>query len=304
MTIVLTDISLRQLGPLAQHGMQMVETKSTFERARFTGLASLSGITFILYTSGRLVIQHGKDQENQVEQLLAALQLRTVPAPVKKQSTQMTLGQSDTRQAESLDLPVIAPNHIGSDEALKGDTFGGLVVCAFAMKKDDAASLINLGVKDSKLLTDEQIRRIASALQKDHPDKFCVRSYLPQEYNEQIAQGKKVTALLNELHTWCARELQEKATTPLQHVVDKYPGCTAGDLHIEKAESLSLAVAAASILARAKGLEQFDILSTHAGFTLPLGSTHVDAALLRLKKEGKDLNVFAKTSFRNVQEYL
>ena len=50
---------------------------------------------------------------------------------------------------------------VGSDEVGNGSYFGPLVVCAVYASKDQLPALKALGVKDSKMLTDPQIRAMA-----------------------------------------------------------------------------------------------------------------------------------------------
>jgi ribonuclease HIII len=101
------------------------------------------------------------------------------------------------------------------------------------------------------------------------------------------------------LHEECASYLQ-----PGKHVVDKYPGCSAGDLQEEKAESKYVEVAAASVLARDAALKQISSLSAMAGFRIPLGSTHVQLALIELRHRGLSFSKFVKLDFNNVKEML
>ena len=72
----------------------------------------------------------------------------------------------------------------------------------------------------------------------------------------------------------------------------------------EKADSKYVEVAAASILVRAVGLQQMKNLSALAGFSLPLGSTHVKEALKKLKEQGFEFRKFVKMDFKNVKEFL
>lgn len=181
---------------------------------------------------------------------------------------------------------------IGSDEALKGDTFGGIVVAALKANPKQREFLKELGVCDSKTLSDKKILLLAPKL-KVLP--HTILSLSPQEYNKH--QGS-LTLLLNSLHT--------KAALPLKpgfHIVDEYPGCTAGDTCETKAESKYLEVAAASILARAATLEQLAELSQKAGFLIPKGSTHVKEALEQLKNKKLPLQNFVKLNFKNVREF-
>jgi ribonuclease HIII len=183
---------------------------------------------------------------------------------------------------------------IGSDESLKGDTFGGLVVAG--VKADDKIreELNKLGVRDSKKITDKKVLLMAKGIKVIA--EYKIRNVFPKEYNKSELT---LTPWLNKLHQECYDYLK-----PGKHVVDKYPGCTVGDIQEEKAEDKYVEVAAASILARAEALKQIDTLSDKAGFKLPKGSTHVKSALVELKKKGLDFKKFVKVDFRNVREFL
>ncbi len=183
---------------------------------------------------------------------------------------------------------------IGSDETMKGDTFGGIVVAG--VKADDKirAQLWEIGVADSKTLADSKIVRLAEKIRKIAPCE--VKSLFPEEYNKQDGN---MTELLNLLHSQVGKYLQ-----PGRQVVDKYPGCKVGEVIEEKAESKYLEVAAASILARDAALKQWDYLSQEAGFTVPKGSTHVQEGLRKLKESGLPFRKFVKINFKNVKEFL
>lgn len=186
---------------------------------------------------------------------------------------------------------------VGSDECLKGDTFGGLVVAAAKAGPKEREKLIEIGVRDSKSLSDGKImiysRKITEILGEKN---ISVLEVFPEDYNKI----KSVTALLNSMHARAARSL-----LPADEVViDQYPGCSiAGAITETKAESKYVEVAAASIMARAQGLKQIEELTKLAGFKIPLGSTHVKSALLELKKRGLAPEKFVKLSFRNVKDF-
>lgn len=191
--------------------------------------------------------------------------------------------------------------YIGSDETLKGDTFGGIVVAA-VYASDNV--LMQYHVRDSKLIADHHIEQIAQQIKSNCVYSLCILT--PKEYNDSIASGVNVTQLLNKLHTRVADEIRHKINLPTGtiHIVDHYPGCSVGTKSETKAESHYPAVAAASILARQAALNQMDALSKQAGFIVPKGSTHVLWALERLKKENQQLEYFVKTSFKNVTPFL
>ncbi len=183
---------------------------------------------------------------------------------------------------------------IGSDEVLKGDTFGGIVVAAVKANRDQREQLVALGVTDSKLLDDKKVLLLAPKIEQLAG--CIVKSMYPPEYN---AFKGSITDLLNRLHKECYDYLK-----PGTHVVDKFPGCIVGDIIETQAESKYIEVAAASIVARAHGLKQLNDLSKRAGFTVPKGSTHVAEALKTLKERNLFPAEFVKLNFKNVKEAL
>lgn len=267
---VFENVSKDAVQKLVKKGFTKIESKSIYEQARL----QQGEITLIIYTSGKLLIQGNKSKVAQTTELLIKLGIGDV---VKSEAFRKEKGW-----------------FIGSDESLKGDTFGGLVVAAVKADESLRQKLIELGAADSKTLEDKEILSLAAKIKELVPCE--IRSVLPQEYNHH---KESVTKLLDKLHRECAHFLQ-----PGIHVVDKYPGCAVGDIMEEKAESKYVEVAAASILARAAALKQLDYLSVQAGFTLPKGSTHVRLALRELQERGLDFRNFVKLHFENVKEFL
>ncbi len=186
---------------------------------------------------------------------------------------------------------------IGSDESLKGDSFGGIVVAGVLATEAQRKELSRIGVMDSKKLSTQKITYLANCIMQIVP--YAVQSIMPQEYN-----NTSLTLLLNTLHKQVATELAQNVSPKPVHIVDLYPGCRVGDIMETKAESKYVEVAAASILARNAALQQMDELSHKAGFTLPLGSTHVTDALIELKKRKLNPAHFVKLHFKNVQAIL
>jgi ribonuclease HIII len=188
---------------------------------------------------------------------------------------------------------------IGSDESLKGDTFGGIAVAAVRADDSTRRTLEKLGVRDSKTISDNKIRLLSERIKKTAPVFFV--SMLPEEFNEEITRYG-TTEVLNKLHTKCINALKHGEE---EIIVDQYPGCRIeGAKLLTHAENKYAEVAAASIIARAEAIKQMKELSCSAGFELPFGSTHVLDALVRIRDEGKDFRKFAKTSFRNVRDVM
>ncbi|MFT4310742.1 MAG: hypothetical protein ACMXYC_03860 [Candidatus Woesearchaeota archaeon] len=207
-------------------------------------------------------------------------------------------GSLDPTRETKQDLPVI---YIGSDESLKGDTFGGMTFGAVLLYPQQREQLTRMGITDSKKISDTAIPLLANKI-REVTSFTHVISLLPQQYNEYT-----LTGLLNRYHQEVADALIARFTDTryrIEHVVDKFPGCVVGNIIIPKAESVYVEVAAASILARQAALEQREYLSKQAGFLLPLGSTHVQEALEKVLRTQKDPNKFVKLHFKNVQKAL
>ncbi len=265
--VVFQNVTKEQLLKLKDFSWE--EPKTVHEELRLRK----GEVSFILYSSGKLLLQ-GKPEA--VEKAAKEFEKKGIGERVAAEIFRKEQGWI-----------------IGTDESLKGDTFGGLVVAGVKANDELRRKLIELGVADSKTLADQEVLQMAEKIKHLVPCE--VKSILPVEYNAQ----PEVTKLLNKLHKECADYL-----FPGKHVVDKYPGCTVGDIQIERAESKYAEVAAASVLARAAALQQLDYLSAQAGFRLPKGSTHVKLALFEMKERGLDFNKFVKVIFRNVKEYL
>ncbi len=267
MTIFL-NVTKEQAEKLLRNGFAKEEVKTVYEALRL----KKSGITIILYTSGKLLLQ-GKNIDEAVKLI-----------------RKLKMGIEQTAEQFLAETGWV----IGSDEALKGDTFGGIVVAAVKANGLLRKKLMELGVADSKTLSDKEILTMSEKIKQTVSCE--IKSLLPEEYNRR--EGN-VTDLLNKLHQQAAQELQ-----PGKHIVDKYPGCAVGDIAVEKAESRYAEVAAASVLARAAALQQLDYLSLLAGFTIPKGSTHVKLALYELQERKLDFSKFVKIDFSNVVEFL
>ena len=253
-----------------------IPKKNDYEVLRLNGET-----TIILYTSGKLLIQGKAEKVKEVEDLFS----NKLKAPIRNNTNNFIGYHFDDNFPSYVKDDYI----IGSDESLKGDTFGGIIVAAVKANRQQHQDLIELGVGDSKKLSETNIKNLAQEIKKSY--QYKIIELHPEEYNKY-----KVTDLLNKLHKDSAKALE-----PGFHIVDEYPGCNIANKRLTKAESYFPEVAAASILARAKALDQIEELSAKLGIKIPLGSTHVKEALIFLKNSSKNPNEYVKISFKNVQ---
>lgn len=282
--LVCKNANDKQAKEFLEEGFAIDNVKSEYEEIRLSKL----GASVVFYTSGKLVVQVKDEEEDRMRSIL------------EKKGLIIEKNKTKTNQ----NIEYTYHNVIGTDETLKGDTFGGLIIVGAYFSEKEEEILIGFGVKDSKLINDANIKMISEMLLKRFPDRFVIEELEPSEYNMLIEEKKSATILLNYFHEKIAKKLKKHFGKEIMHLVDEYPGCAVGDKKITKAEQQSMAVAAASIVARHKALVQFERLSDQAGFMLPKGSTHVSAALEVLIKNNRDLKLFAKTSFKNVQKAL
>lgn len=197
---------------------------------------------------------------------------------------------------------------VGIDEAGKGDYFGPLVVAGVRITgKEVAEELQKLGVRDSKTLGVAAARPMADhILEAVGPQNVCVVVLSPREYEARRSVAGNVNKLLDEVDTEIIGKLKDEVEII---VVDQYAASAWERLKPFVPEGVRLevrtraeddaAVAAASVVARARQLEEMEKLSTRIGFRLPRGSTEVIEPGLRVLREAGEegLKDVAKTSF-------
>lgn len=173
-----------------------------------------------------------------------------------------------------------AAGHIGTDESGKGDYFGPLVIAGFYGPDDQEAVLRELGVRDSKALSDKRIGEIAASLQAGYV--HSVVAVGPEKYNELYEKFRN----LNKLLAWGHARVIENILGTVdcaQAVTDQF-----GDERfvlnalMQKGKRIELvqrprgeedvAVAAASILARAEFVRRLQALSREWGVDLHKGA--------------------------------
>lgn len=205
---------------------------------------------------------------------------------------------------------------IGIDESGKGDYFGPLVIAAVFVDATTQGELALMEVRDSKKISDGRILEMAPDIKTICP--HSVIAIGPQKYNELYAKIKNLNRLLAWGHARALENLLERGVSCERAISDQF-----GDERLilnalqekgrkivleqrTKAEA-DLAVAAASILARAEFLIRLKRLSEEIGTTLPKGaSTAVElAGKMIVKKHGRErLQSVAKLHFKTTKVVL
>ncbi|MGL4520989.1 MAG: ribonuclease HIII [Bacilli bacterium] len=211
---------------------------------------------------------------------------------------------------------------VGSDEVGTGDFFGGINVAAAYVQPEDVSWLRKLGVDDSKAMNDVRIRNIVDEIKERIP--HAEYWLTPERYNKGISQKYNQGELKALCHFRAQSALLEKLRpkTVDYVVIDQFAAPNvyarylkrfgvALDLQngeqwvsMTKAESQVVAVATASVIARARFLDLMDEMSSEWGFQFPKGAgANVDRIgrdWVRLHGFDK-LNEVAKTHFSNSQ---
>lgn len=177
---------------------------------------------------------------------------------------------------------------IGTDEAGKGDYFGPLVVAGFCIDKSIMGSIESLGIKDSKKLSDDQVEKMFQYLENNYLDKISVKMLMPSEYNKMILNLKKEGHTLNDLlgilHSQVIIDLYGRHSGVEGIITDQFThqdkvynlikdNIRANFIQRTKAES-DVAVAAASVIARAVFLRQLKILGKEYKTVFPKGASN------------------------------
>lgn len=212
---------------------------------------------------------------------------------------------------------LITTSTIGSDEVGTGDYFGPIVVTATYVSKENIAFLEDLGVKDSKKLTDEKIIQIAPEILKKIPYVSYILSN--EAYNEHYSADTNMNKIKAILHNKVLVGMLKKDNYPYDKiVVDQFVYPKKYYEHIAsakekatnitfmtKAEDQCYSVAAASIICRYIFLGEMKKLSEKLNMTLPKGAGElVDQAGVHIVSQfGFDkLKEIAKLNFKNTDK--
>lgn len=145
------------------------------------------------YQTGRALIQ-GRPSELR-DRIAEWMRLHVVPPADKK-----------TRRPPQI-IPKF-PNRVGIDESGKGDYFGPLVISAAFASAEDTEWLLELGVKDSKKLSDPALLKLASEIRDAVPHETIIIT--PSRYNELYAKMKNLNRLLAWGHARSLESLLER----------------------------------------------------------------------------------------------
>ena len=221
------------------------------------------------------------------------------------------------KDKDAMDDIKLVYSTIGSDEVGTGDFFGPIVVSAAYVSKEKINFLIDLGVRDSKKITDEKIIAIAPSIIKEIPHSTIV--FDNKTYNSNYSSDVNMNKIKAILHNKVLLNLVRDDKYEYKSVVvDQF--CLPKKFYeyivdtkekvkniyfMTKAEDKCYSVAAASIISRYIFLKEMKRMSQEMGMEIPKGAgPGVDAvAKIVVEKFGiNKLNDIAKTNFKNMDK--
>ena len=205
---------------------------------------------------------------------------------------------------------------IGSDEVGTGDYFGPIVVTATYVTKKDIPFLEQLGVRDSKKITDEHILKVVPEIIKQIPYSSMILSN--EEYNHKYSDKINLNTIKAILHNKVLLDMSKQYKKHDYIVVDQFTEpfiyykyinnlkeVQRNITFVTHAEDQCLSVACASLISRYVLIKEFERLSKDLGIKLPKGAGNIvdEAGAQLVKKYGIDiLNKIAKLNFKNTEK--
>jgi len=205
--------------------------------------------------------------------------------------------------------------YIGTDESGKGDYFGPLIIAGAYINEETGKYLRALGIRDSKELSDQQIKQFASDIKKRKEIIYDIVIISPEKYNQLYEKMGNLNRLMGWAHARVIENLLNKCDAS-EAISDKFgneklildslqqKGRLITLKQVTKAERFT-AVAAASILARESIIKWFNIQSKKFKIKIPKGSSsEVEIAAKKFLEEfgkenlGKLVKLHFKTSNR------
>lgn len=205
---------------------------------------------------------------------------------------------------------------IGSDEVGTGDFFGPMVVTASYVNKENIKFLENLGVKDSKKMSDETILKIVPKIMEKIP--YEMKCLSNEEYNIMHSSNINMNAIKALMHNEVLFKLKSKINNYDYIIVDQFASPKNYYKYIKneknvvenitfmtKAEDKNLAVACGSLISRYIFLKKLDEIGEKYDIFLPKGASNLvdEFGAKFVKKYGFDeLSKIAKMNFKNVEK--
>ena len=265
--------------------------------------AKIKSSTLTIYKTGKVLLQ-GNDCTDVYLEICKALDIEDVTVKTEiKNDVSFSLGKTI----------------LGTDEVGTGDYFGPIVVTASYVTKDNIDFLLELGVKDSKKMSDTEIKKVVPQIIKKIPYHTFVLSN--KQYNELYSSDMNMNKMKAILHNKVLSAFADKNKYPYDHiVVDQFenPGSYYNHLSdakfkvynitfLTKAEDQCLSVACSSLISRYIFLQEIDKISNSINMDIPKGASDLvdNVGKEIVSKYGNDkLKDIAKLNFKNTEKIM
>ena len=293
----------------------MIDYFEEFKREKTPPYAILQaddGDTVVtLYQSGKAVFQ-GRDAD-----LAADFWIETEKINYGKAKVTSSEDKKEKKEIERK-IPLRITS-IGSDEVGTGDYFGPIVVTASYVTRDNIDFLLELGVKDSKKMSDTEIKKVVPQIVKKIPYHTFVLNN--KQYNELYNSDMNMNKMKAILHNKVLSAFADKSKYPYDNiVVDQFENPRSYYNHLSdakfkvynitfltKAEDQCLSVACSSLISRYIFLQEMDKISKNIGMDLPKGASDLVDAVGKVivnKFGNEKLKEISKMNFKNTEKIL
>lgn len=208
---------------------------------------------------------------------------------------------------------------IGSDEVGVGDFLLPMIVVATYVSKTQIRKLRELGIDDSKKMSDEKIREIGPEVVKYFSfSKLTLRN---DKYNEMYEKNENINSLKAKMHNRALANMKKKHPNVQFVFVDQFAAKNLYYSYLDEAdepivkdlifktkgESYYPSVALASVIARYSFLLEQDKMSQEYGINIPCGAgIKADkAAQVLFEKLGEEkFSKLVKKNFKNYKKII
>ena len=266
-----------------------------FDNADYTlWRAKTKNFQAVYYNSGKLLIQG-----------------REISDIVKMIDEKAVINNSEPSKEASIIIEY--DKYIGTDESGKGDFFGPLVAAGVQVNDENKQKFIDIGIKDSKKLDDAKILELAGKIKANAVHSVVVIT--PVKYNELYKKFNNLNKLLAWAHARAIENILEKSPCGCA-LADKFgdEGLIKNalmnkgreiELKQEVRAEANIAVAAASVLARAEFVKRISDMEKRYNIKFPKGASSlvIESAKQFIGEYSFDrLKEVAKMHFKTVNE--
>ena len=269
-----------------------------------------------LYTSGKAVFQ-GVDADIASDYWIETEKINSGKAIVTNSDDK---SKKTLTKEEKKEISIYHNiNSVGSDEVGTGDYFGPIVVTSAYVTKNDVEFLDELGVMDSKKISDEKIMKIAPIMAKRIKYKSLILNNA--DYNKFHSKDYNMNKIKAILHNKVLYQMVHEENPKYDYIIvdefakeNRYYEYIKDTTNIQrnitfmtKAEDKCLSVACASIISRYLFIKEFDKLCDELHLPLPKGAgSEVDKMGIEIVEKYGEEKLFtcAKLNFMNTTRIL